>query len=381
MTDRKKKIAFVLTSPFAVNGFLLRHLAALCNSYEVWLYVNTGEYRLSPTLDPRVRVVHVDIRRKVSLLRDLAVLIGLWCAFLRQRFDVVHSLTPKGGLLGMFAARAAGVEHRLHTFTGQVWATRQGWSRRGLRLIDRLIARLATMVLTDSRSQSRFLEDEGVVPTGGALVVGAGSICGVDPQRFFPNPDVRAEVRRRMGVADSDVVFLFLGRMTRDKGIFDLVDAFRRVAKQIPLAHLWIAGPDEEGLSGAILERAGEYAARLSVHGRVVAPEEYFPGADVFVLPSYREGFGMTVLEAASAGLPTIASRIYGLTDAVEEGVSGMLFPVGDVPALAESMLFMATRPDVCERMGRNARDRAIRDFSAESVTRAWCDLYAGLLS
>jgi glycosyltransferase involved in cell wall biosynthesis len=325
--------------------------------------------------------VDVDIRRKVSPWHDLGALAILWFAFLRQRFDVVHSLTPKGGLLGMLAAQVAGVEHRLHTFTGQVWATRQGWSRSGLRLIDRLIASLATMVLTDSRSQNRFLEEEGVVSRGKALVVGAGSICGVDPIRFFPNPELRAKVRRRMHVADSEIVFLFLGRITRDKGIFDLVDAFRRAATQLPFVRLWIAGPDEEGLSEAILERAGDHANRIAIRGEVVVPEEYFAGADVFVLPSYREGFGMAVLEAASAGLPAIASRIYGLTDAVEDGISGVLFPVGNVVALTESMVSMATHADLREQMGRNARIRAARDFSAEGVTHAWCDLYAELLS
>ncbi|TRZ97097.1 MAG: glycosyltransferase [Rhodocyclaceae bacterium] len=375
-----KNVCFVLASPLSVNAFLQSHLHALADRYHVSLCVNTENSGVQLRIDPRVEVLHLDIRRPISPLRDLFALLALWRLFRRRRFDLVHSLTPKAGLLAMVAACVARVPNRVHIFTGQVWVTRSGVSRSLFRQIDRLIARCATVVMADSDSQRRFLEAEGVVNQGITRVAGHGSVCGVDSQRFRPDPQLRAEVRAALGVPPEACVFLFLGRINRDKGVLDLATAFAELGRSRPDAWLWMVGPDEECLRSEMACILGPSAARVCWVGSTTEPERYFSAADVLTLPSYREGFGAVVIEAAAAGIPAIASRIYGLIDAVEEGLTGLLFPAGDAAGLGAMMKILLDQPGMRGELGARARERALRDFSPASLGQAWCDLYAGLL-
>lgn len=375
-----KNVCFVVASPLSVNAFLQSHLHALADRYHVSLCVNAEKSGFQLRIDPRVEVLHFDIRRPISPWRDLFALLALWRLFRRRRFDLVHSLTPKAGLLAMVAACAARVPNRVHIFTGQVWANRRGVSRSLFRHIDMLIARCATVVMADSDSQRRFLEAEGVVSHGVTRVAGHGSVCGVDSQRFRPDSQLRAEVRATLGVPPDACVFLFLGRINRDKGVLDLAAAFAELGRSRPDAWLWMVGPDEENLRFEMVRILGSCAARVCWVGPTSEPERYFSAADVLTLPSYREGFGAVVIEAAAAGIPAIASRIYGLIDAVEEGVTGLLFPAGDAAGLGAMMKILLDQPGMRRKSGARARERALRDFSPAILSQAWCDLYAELL-
>ena len=157
----------------------------------------------------------------------------------RERFDLVHSMTPKAGLLAMVAARVARVPVRLHTFTGQVWATRAGFLARRSSGLDTTIARAATFALADSHSQRSFLVSEGVVPASKIAVLANGSVSGVDAARFRPDADRRHRVRTSLGLATTDVVLLFLGRITRDKGVLDLARAFAILAERRSTSTSW----------------------------------------------------------------------------------------------------------------------------------------------
>ena len=374
-------MCFVLTSPFAVNGFLLNHLRVLSDHYAITLLVNTLEYSLSEKLDHRVRVVHLDIARQISPLQDIKVFWRLWRFFRSGEFVSIHSLTPKAGLLAMLAARLAGTPCRIHTFTGQVWATRRGLGRYALKYFDKVIVFAASRVFTDSRSQSHFLEVEGVVREGEAEVAGPGSISGVDPSKFSPDDEQRKKLRNELGIPSDAVVFISLGRINLEKGVLDLVRAFSVLASQYLNAWLIIAGPDEGILSERILEEVGNGLSRLRLVTRVVPAADFLAAADVLALPSYREGFGTIVLEAAAVGLPTVASRIYGLTDAVQDEVTGLLFPVGDVAALRSAMEAMVVDPLRRIGMGRAARQRVLQEFSADVISEAWLTQYRLLLA
>lgn len=376
-----QRVCFVLTSPFAVNGFLLNHFRVLANHFSITLVVNTLEYPLSADLDGRVRVVHLDMARKVDLLSDLKSLLWLWRFFRCEKFDLVHSLTPKGGLLGMLSAKMAGIRCRQHTFTGQVWVTRHGLSRYILKHLDSLIAVCATNVLADSASQCDFLVAEKVIKPGAIDVAGPGSISGVDTTRFTPNPVVRHTVRESLKIPDDAVVFIALGRMTRDKGVVDLVESFKSLSGKFPQAWLLLAGPDEENLASTLLEAAGASVDHLRLEPKVVQSAAYLAAADVLVLPSYREGFGTVVLEAAAVGLPTIASRIYGLTDAVVEGVTGICFPVGDRQALQAALELLIQNDDFRSSLGAQARQRALGEYSSDAISGAWLKQYSVALS
>lgn len=375
-----KHICFVLTTPLALNTFLLGHLAALAQRHQVAVCINTALAPISPELDARVELIPLPIQRRIAPWRDLAALVALWRLFRRRRFDLVHSLMPKSGLLAMIAACLAGVPHRLHTFTGQVWATRTGLARWVLRGLDRVLVRCATGVLADSFSQRDFLAAQGVAAAGDIHVLGQGSICGVDPRRFRPDAEARSSVRRELGLAADGFVFVYLGRVTRDKGVLDLARAFAGLESAAD-AGLLLVGPDEGGLRAGVEEICAGCASRPRFVAGTFQPERYLAAADVLVLPSYREGFGMVVIEAGAVGLPAIASRIYGVTDALEEGRTGLLFQPGDVPALRAAMQRLLDDAPLREALGARARERALRDFSAEQLTAAWCLHYEELFA
>ncbi|MBS1227007.1 MAG: glycosyltransferase [Proteobacteria bacterium] len=371
-----RKICFVATSPFVVNAFLLRHLNALAECYFVSLYVNLEDYPLSPLIDARIRVVDLPICRKISLFQDFRVLLILTGLFRNERFDLVHSITPKAGLLAMLGAMLARVPRRYHTFTGQVWSNRHGFARFFLKQIDRLTVFAASLVFADSHSQCQFLERECVVAPGGIRVLGEGSICGVDSQRFAPDVAVRKEVRVDLTVGDDVCVFLFVGRLVRDKGVFDLLHAFVRLADLVENPVLWVVGPDEEKLRTELELVAGPHNNRIRWVGPSFVPERFMAAADVLVLPSYREGFGMVVVEAAACGIPSVAYQIDGVTDAVLNGATGLLVAKGNVSALLDAMRLMYQDPVLRAKLGRNAYTRVIKGFSAATVTAAWLNLY-----
>jgi len=355
-------------------------MKALADLFSVTLCVNCSVYPLSDQIDPRIRVVDFKIIREVSLFRDLRAFLFLFSLFHKEKFSAVHSITPKAGLLAMLAARFAEIRFRHHTFTGQVWVNKSGIARRILKTVDRLIVQLASNVFTDSPSQCRFLEAEGVVGTRGISVLGPGSIAGVDVHRFRPDLEFRHQVRAELDVDDDRCVFLFVGRLTRDKGIHDLTQAFAKVAVANPRVELWLVGPDEEGL----MEQFGRRQLADSVHirwlGPTSQPERYMASADVLVLPSYREGFGSVIIEAAACAIPTVAYRIDGVIDAVVENQTGVLVGVGDIEALATAMLDVSQDRDRRQRLGGEARDRVSKNFSSAIVTGEWVALYKPVL-
>jgi glycosyltransferase involved in cell wall biosynthesis len=378
VTAARQRICFVVSSPLTIRAFLAKHVAALSGRFAVSIVVNASPEAVAAEA-PQARFFRVPIVRTISPLRDALAAIRLLLFFRRQRFAAVHSVTPKAGLLSMIAAWLARVPVRLHTFTGQVWVTRRGPMRALLRAMDGVTARLATGVLVDSRSQREFLIANGVVTAAKATVLGGGSICGVD-ERFRPSDAARERVRSALGVPRDAVLFLYLGRLSRDKGLIDLARAFAALAKRNASAHLLIAGPDEENLMKRIEEILAGCRERFRRIDFTDRPEECMAAADVFCLPSYREGFGQVAVEASAAELPVIASRIYGVTDAVVEGETGLFHAPGDVQALTERMQTLIEHPEMRRSLGKAGRARVLREFSAERVTRALLDYYSDLL-
>lgn len=379
MRAERRRICIVAAAPLTLKAFMLGHLQAMAKMAEVTVVANFGAEDASFPWPAGISRVAIPIARPIAPWADLIALLALYRLLRQSRFDLVHSITPKAGLLGMLAAWLARVPLRLHSFTGQVWVTRTGVMRGLLKSADRLTARLATQVLADSASQRDFLIAQGVVAAPKSAVLAQGSICGVDTARFRPDPAARARVRRGHGIAADAVVFLYLGRVNRDKGVLDLARAFAALDRAD--AHLLLVGPDEEKLRPAISTATAASAARLHFVEFTPAPQDYFAAADVFCLPSYREGFGTTIIEAAATGLPSIGSRIYGITDAIVEGETGLLVEAGNVQQLAQSMRTLAADAGARARMGQRARQRAQRDFSSAVVTAALLGYYETLLA
>lgn len=374
---RRQRICFVVAVPLTARAFLRDHMAALSEYYDVDLVADVKDPSAYDGLPGPVNVISAPISRAVSPVRDLRALTTLWRIFRKGGYAAVHTLTPKAGLLGQLAARLAGVPIRCHTFTGQVWVTRHGLARYLLKSADRLIAALATHILVDSPSQRDFIVGEGVVSLAKADVLGDGAVCGVDTGRFRPDANRRARVRKTHGIPESAVVFLFLGRLNREKGVLDLARAFGRLADE--QTWLLFVGPDEDGLGEQLRADLGRAADRTVFVGYTTSPEDYMAAADVFCLPSYREGFGMVAIEAAAAGLPAIASRIYGITDAVADGETGILHAPGEVREIVDAMKRLLGDEDR-GRLGDAARQRAAVRFSRERLSGALLSYYHALL-
>jgi glycosyltransferase involved in cell wall biosynthesis len=375
-----KRICFVVSSEMTIKAFLIDQLRALSAQHKLCVVANTTDQNLLAAYGIDAEVRPVAIERKIDLLRDLGALWSLWRFLRANRFDAVHSVTPKAGLLGMLASLAAGVPTRIHMFTGQVWATRTGASRWFLKALDCLTARMATHALADSPSQRDFLIQEKVVPIERISVLGDGSISGVDLRRFKPDPETRRAVRSELQIPMESLVLLYVGRLTRDKGLLDLAGAFAAVSQEQPEAHLLLVGPDEQEMTPQIRKICGTCSSRLHLVPFTPAPERYMAASDVLCLPSYREGFGGVIIEAAAVGLPSMASRIYGITDAVVDGVTGILHEARNTAQIAEVMTRLAADPALRLSLAERAQSRAREKFSKERVTGAVVEFYRDVL-
>jgi len=377
----KPSIVFVASHPMSVVSFLLPHIRALKSLASVQVLANTADSSLLKQWGLDIAVEPVPVVRSIAPWSDLKALWTLYLRFKRAGPFAVHTITPKAGLLGIGAAWMAKVPVRVHSFTGQVWVTRRGPMRWLLKTADKCIAAMATEVLVDSHSQRDFLVGQGVVRAHRSSVLGAGSICGVNTQRFCPSESARQSVRNKLGTSSSALVCLYLGRLNHDKGVLDLARAFALVASAHPKAELWVVGPDEANCyehMQALLSNAAEQVKRV---GFTPEPERFMQAADLFCLSSYREGFGSSVIEAAACGVPALVSRIYGLMDAVIEGKTGWMHEAGNVQDLAKKLDDLLVNPETLVAKGHAAREFASTFFAEETITGSMVDFYTKRLN
>lgn len=374
--NRRLRVMRVVTASYVVPWHLGNTLKRMPKDFETYV-VGQG---VSANRDayPGVTWIDLDLDRKVSLWRDLWALVQLCRILLAVRPDIVHSIMPKAGLLSAMAGFLCRVPTRMHTFTGQVWATRKGLGRRFFYFIDRLILLLNTLCMTDSPSQSTYLYDNGFTHNGEHLpYLYYGSLSGVDLKRFHSDEVTREIIREKLKIPPDSIVFLFVGRLNMDKGVLDLACAFVTLCKFN--AYLVLVGPDEENIIPRIMHIKSICSDKLRFTGYAQTPEDYMAASDIFCIPSYREGFGSVVIEAASVGLPAIGTRIPGLIDAIEDGKTGILIPAGDVNALAEAMRNMVENPKMLAALGEQARHRTAVLFSADVVYTALSKMYREL--
>ena len=315
----------------------------------------------------------IEIPRNISLCADLHALILLYLFFQKNRFDVVHSVTSKAGLLCAIAALLARVPIRMHTFISQPWAGLTGWVRRISKACDWLIVRLNTQCYADSESQRAFLISEKVADSGHIKTLGAGSIAGVDLVRFDIARFEKHRTKIELGIPTDAQIIVFIGRINREKGIVELAAAFELLrSKGLQNIFLLIIGPFESA-SHALPETTKESLEHnecIRVVGYTDVPEKYLAAAELFCLPSYREGFGSVVIEAAAMGVPTVATRVVGLVDAVVEDKTGLLVPHKNAGALADALALLLSNSVLRHELGSAAQVRARTFFGCDAVNR-----------
>lgn len=328
-----------------------------------------------------VPIVEVPMERKMAPLRDLRSLWRLWRIMRLLRPAVTNVGTPKAGLLGGIAAWLNRVPCRFYTLHGLRFETDKGLKRRILMYAEQLACRFAHRVVCVSHSVRERAIAFGLTSRERTVVFGSGSCNGVDVSRFAPNPKLiqrAAALRRQLGIPERAVVILFVGRLTRDKGIPELTEAFLQLDKQFPDIRLLLAGcfEREDPLPAAIRRQLASHP-RIIFAGPVQDTPSFYAAADIVVLPSHREGLPTVVLEAQAAGRPVVGAAATGIVDLVTDGKTGLLFPVGDVAALARSLARLIMDKDLARKLERAGQEQVNRDFQQQ---RIWDLLYQAYL-
>jgi len=320
----------------------------------------------------------VDMARPIHLKKDILALFALIRLFRRLKPDIVHSHTPKAGLLGMLAAWVARVPVRMHTVAGLPLMESRGIKRRLLVLMEELTYRCASGVYPNSFHLKTFIERNGYTRASKLHVIAGGSSNGIDTVRFDKTPALRLSgegLRRSLAIPPDALVFIFVGRIVRDKGIGELVQAFDTIGAVHPGAWLLLLGPYEDALDP--LDQKTK--TTIDAHDRIarVGFQEdvrpYLSMADVLVFPSYREGFPNVPLQAGCFGLPSIVTDINGCNEIIGEGVNGLIVPPKDESALARAMERMITDEALRSRCGAGARERIVTRYQQQVV---WDALY-----
>ena len=377
---RKLKVVRIVTAAYVVPWHLGNTLRRLPHDFDVAVVgqevsSNKGAY-------PGIHWVDIDLHRKINIFADLYSLWALCRFFRKYKPDIVHSIMPKAGLIGALAGFICRVPVRMHTFTGQIWVQKKPVARFFLYWLDRITNALNTVCLTDSPSQSKFLHQQGISNHGALLpVLGAGSLSGVDLARFdHLDRAAAAQLCTQLGIDTGAFVFAFIARKSRDKGAIDMITAFSKVASAYPEARLLFVGPDESsGELGMLKSTTPALFNNVVDIGRVENHEMYLSLSDVLCLPSYREGFGSIVIDAAAASVPAIGSNIVGLVDSIEDGKTGVLIPAGNIDALSRAMLSMMEDIQHCKEMGAAARRRVEAHFTADKMYGSLKNYYVSL--
>ncbi|MCH5329675.1 MAG: glycosyltransferase family 4 protein [Alistipes sp.] len=369
-----RKIILASTVPVSLSLFFRGLLRELSDEYEV-AALSSPEPELEEVARREgVRSFGISMRRGIAPIHDLAALFRILSLFRRERPQMVHSITPKAGLLSMMAARIAGVPVRVHTFTGLMFPSSRGFRRRLLMTTDRITCRCATHVIAEGEGVRGDLLKYGITRKN-VRVLGYGNLRGVDMEYYSRTAEVAeraSALRASLGISDGGFVFVYAGRVVRDKGIDELAEAFCRLRSEGADVHLLLAGCMESGdpVSPRTEEIIASNEAIRFTARWMDDVRPWYAAADALVFPSHREGFPNAVLEAGAMELPSIVTDINGSREIIRDGETGIVIAAGDAEALYEAMKRMAGNRGRAAAMGIEAR-KAVAERWEQSFVRA----------
>lgn len=375
----KKKLLICTSSSITINSFFYHHIKNLSKSYDLILLTNTSQFPLDKEITKLINFYEIPILRKINLKVDSLTLLKLIFLLLKNKPDVVLTVTPKAGLLTHLASFLTLRKKRIHFFTGQVWVNYRGIKRTFFKFIDRLICFLTTNILVDGKSQQIFLIKNNIFKEGESKVLLEGSICGVDLKKFKPSKKIRYEIRKKLGIKENEKIILFLGRFNRDKGIYDLLSAFSKINRND--VFLLMVGFDEDNLSQKLESFPKDIRKRIIILKHTKKPEIYLASSDILCLPSYREGFATVVLEAAACKIPSVVSDIYGMKDSIIHKKTGLFFNLGNVKELSESIEKLLSNDIFRKKLGLNSYHRIKKYYDSKKISLALLNYIYGLVN
>ena len=378
MTRNKKKIIRTVTVPQSIGFFKEVMCRMEKMGYESVVVTSPGKQLDDFRKEyPHFRTIELPMERHIAIFKDLWSLIRMIGVMIKERPYMAHSMTPKAGLLTMLAAWLTGVPVRVHMFTGLVWPTATGGKQKILMLMDKLICACATHIIPEGQGVLSDLCDHGVCKKP-MKVLGYGNVRGVDMEKF--NPERFADVKKE----DDKFTFLFVGRIVGDKGVNELVEAFTKLHDKHRHTRLVLVGNYEANLDPVKQETMDRIKANPDIdacgprYGEDLLVE--YMKSDCHVLPSYREGFPNTPMEAGAMGLPNIVTDINGSREIVINGENGLIVPSKDADALYDAMERMLTDEPMRKSMAGNARKMIADRFEKNFVQTSQIAFYEEIM-
>lgn len=379
----KQKIVRVTTVPESLDIFCKGMLRELSGKFEVIGLSSPGEALDRVAEREGVRTIAVPMERHISLFKDFKALLKMISVFRKEKPTMVHSMTPKAGLLCTIAGWMTGVPVRVHTFTGLVWPTSSGVKRMVLRMTDKITCACATHIIPEGEGVKSDLI-AGKITKKPLKVLGYGNVMGVDMNRFSRRSEVMEIVKQKALKSDEYFTFVTVGRIVHDKGINEMIAAFLKMQESNKNVRLILIGEYEDKLDPiseesrkAIQENNGIEAVGRKSGNELLA---YYAAADCYVSASYREGFPNTVLEAGAMNLPCIVTDINGSREIIKDGVNGMIVPPQDAVELYNAMKIMLTSKVDRDNMAKNARKMIADRFEQGFVRKCLYDFYDSIL-
>lgn len=379
-----KKLIRITTIPLSLEKLLENQLAYMSNYYEVTAVASDSASLEEFGRNQGVATFSLALTRKITPIKDLKAVYHLYKYLKSEQPHIVHTHTPKAGVVGMIAARLAKVPHRLHTVAGLPLLETSGFKRIILNQVEKLTYRCATKVYPNSKGLKNIIIDNKFTVRNKLKIIGKGSSNGIDTTFFSLSEElllVSHTKREELSIPESDFVFIFVGRVVSDKGINELVTAFTKLSKDFSKCSLLLVGPIESDLDPLFPETLEEIQNHPKIYttGYVDDVRPYFAFAKALVFPSYREGFPNVVLQAGAIGLPSIVSNINGCNEIIIDNCNGIIVPVKNSHTLFEAMKTYVSTPELCNKHASNARKMIVSNYERSEIWDALLFEYKSL--
>ena len=363
-----KKICFCTTIPLTIRAFILK-TAEYLHRHTDWdiSFICSYDEAFAESLPDYLHYYPVDMKRGISF-DGVKVIRQMEEIFKRERFDLVQYSTPNASLYASIAAKKAKIPVRLYCQWGMVFTGFSGTKRKLFKKEEKIVCKNSTWIEPDSKSNLEFARSEGLYTADKSSVVWNGSACGIDLDKFDikQKEQFRRYIREKYNIPDDAFVYIFVGRVKRDKGINELLEAYRKSSEKRP-SYLFVLGRNEieEGVDKALYDWSCSQE-NIIFTGEVSDVEKYLSASDCYILPSYREGFGMSVIEAQAMGVPVIITDIPGPVDGIKKDETGLIVPKQNADALADAMEKLYDDNELRERFGKAGHEHVKNNFDQQ---------------
>ena len=377
-----KKLVRITTVPMSLKHLLKGQMSFMSkNGFDVIMISSEGKGLNDVIKNEKCRHFIIPLTREITPLRDIIATFGLYRLLLLEKPDIVHTHTPKAGIVGMLASFLAKVPVRLHTVAGLPLLEAKGLKRLILNLVERLTYKFSTKVYPNSYGLKDIILKNRFTKEDKLCVIGNGSSNGIDTSFFDPklvSSEKKKSIRSKLGIKKNDFVFIFVGRLVTDKGINELVEAFNELCLQLENIKLLLVGPSEDNLD-PLSEKT---KLSISNHNKIISVgyqvdvRPFFAVSHLLVFPSYREGFPNVVMQSGAMGLPSIVTDINGCNEIIKADYNGVIVPVKDTKSLKNAMLRIYQDKEFHLKCSKKSRSVIVNNYEQKLYWKALLNEY-----